>query len=73
MDDAIILVIKMHGVVKFSSSFGGNRSEVPCDITFYKYCSTVSFGNFGTKTDLTCYGLLRSFYSIFTAGSLVYQ
>ena len=22
-------------------------------------------GNFGTKTDLTCYGLLRSFYSVF--------
>ena len=31
------------------------------------------FGNFGTKTDVTCYGLIRSFDSMFTAGSLVYQ
>ena len=29
--------------VKFSSSFGGNRSKVPCQVTIYKYCSTGSF------------------------------
>ena len=61
------------GSVKFFSSFGGNRSDVPCDITFYKYCNTGIFGNFGNKTNLTCYGLLRSFYPIFTPRSLVYQ
>ena len=59
--------------VKFSSSIRVNRSDVPCGITFYKYCSTRTFWDFETKAHLPFYGLLGSFCSIFTPRSLIYQ
>ena len=50
--------------------------DVSCDIKFYQFWNTLnfgSFGSFGTKQDLTCYGILDPFYSISTPENLVLQ
>ena len=46
---------------------------VSCDIKSNEFFTGWNFGNFGTKTDLTFYTLLHSFYADFSPGNAVLQ
>ena len=46
---------------------------VSCDIKSNEFFTSWNFGNFGTKTDLTFYGLLQPFYADLSPRNAVYR